>query len=103
MKFLRIKHRTVDNPRHEYTQILNRAVDSSYFGLSTAVSRKSGLSENYRQSPWSVDIKRILGESLKISEFVSYPNLEFLVFFSSETLCLIKEGQLPLILYPVII
>ena len=75
MDFLKIRHWAwLSTVKHEYTQILNRAVNSSHFGLSTTIFKSQVCQK-------TVDSRRILGESLKVSEFVSGPILELLVFF----------------------
>lgn len=45
-----------------------------------------------RQAPWAIGSMRFLGKSEQISEFVSDPNLDLLVFFSWGTQFLYKEG-----------
>ena len=50
----------------------------------------------------AVDIILLLDEAEMGSEFVSDSNSEFLVFLSSETPCLYKEGVFLLLLYHVL-
>ena len=80
----------------------NKTVDMSWFRSVDNDLQRAGCVSGCRQVSSAVDNVWILGVSEYGSEFVSDSNSEFLVFFSSWTLWLYKEGYCLHVLYLVI-